>query len=264
MRRLARNDTTIANTKRYITSAGVSASFDAEVTEVSDDPPTLASKTITCRKAQAFILASIEAAMDQPDFTEEVGRLFADAKAELESLKFVSGAAATYEPIGLVAAVAATASAVVSPTTAEVFGAIDVYRTLEALPPRHRARAQWQLELNTLNTIHRFWNPTGSEPPLLNGNQLLNRTWNLNARMDPASGISGAETASNYVLIVGDYQKYIMLDRVGMSVELVPHLFNTTTNLPDGRRGFYAWWRVGADSLDRLAFRLLSIPTAGA
>lgn len=236
-----------------------------EVTEVSDDTPTLTEKTITCRKAQAFVQASIEAAMDQPNFTEEVARLFADAKAELEAVKFVSGAAATNEPIGLIAAVAAVTTSRVAPTTAEVFGAVDVYKVIEALPPRHRSRAQWQLELSTLNQIHRFWNPSGSEPPLLSGNQLLNRTWNLNASMDPYSGVSGAETASNFILLLGDHSKYLILDRVGMGIEyLAPgHLVNTANNLPDGRVGWYAWWRVGADTLDVNAFRLLSIPTVG-
>lgn len=266
MRRLARTDTTTSKSKRYIKSAGVTASFDSEVAEVSDDTPTLTEKEITCRKAQAFVQASIEAAMDQPNFTEEVARLFADAKAELEAVKFVNGAAATNEPIGLVAAVAAITASRVAPTTAETFGAVDVYKVLEALPPRHRARAQWQLELSTLNKIHRFWNPTGTEPPLLVGNQLLNRTWNLNASMDPYSDLSPATTDSNYLLLLGDHSKYIILDRVGLGIEYLPpgHIVNTANNLPDGRVGWYAWWRVGADVLDVNAFRLLSVPTVGA
>ena len=44
--------------------------------------------------------------------------------------------------------------------------------------------------------------------------------------------------------------------RPGMNVEFVPHLFTTGSNRPSGQRGLYAWWRVGADSVNDLAFRL--------
>jgi predicted phage gp36 major capsid-like protein len=40
-------------------------------------------------------------------------------------------------------------------------------------------------------------------------------------------------------------------------VEYIPHLFNTANNLPDGRRGWYATWRTGADATNTNAFRLL-------
>ena len=46
-----------------------------------------------------------------------------------------------------------------------------------------------------------------------------------------------------------------------MSVEFVPHLFNTTSNLPDGRRGWYAYWRVGGEPLSVVAFRVMNIVT---
>ena len=39
--------------------------------------------------------------------------------------------------------------------------------------------------------------------------------------------------------------------------ELVPHLFDVTNNRPTGQRGWFAWARVGADSIVDNAFRLL-------
>jgi len=41
------------------------------------------------------------------------------------------------------------------------------------------------------------------------------------------------------------------------SVEFIPHFFNTSNNLPDGRRGWYMHFRNGSDSVNDLAFRLL-------
>lgn len=130
MRSVARVDQTIANTKKFITSAGVTASFDAELTEVSDDTPTLAEPEITCRKAQAFVQASIEAAMDQPDFSAEVAMMFADAKARLEGDMFIRGVAGSNQPIGIETALAGGSSEINSAGEAlvgdDVYGLIGV------------------------------------------------------------------------------------------------------------------------------------------
>ena len=42
----------------------VTASWDAEATEVSDDSPTLAGPAVPAYKGAAFVAASLEAAMD--------------------------------------------------------------------------------------------------------------------------------------------------------------------------------------------------------
>jgi len=260
MRSVARVDTTAAKEKRYITSAGSSFSFDAEASEVSDDTFTEAEVTITTAKGQGFIQASLEAWADQPNFSEEVARIIADGKARLEASKFVTGTG-TNEPKGIEVALNATTSEVNS--TSEALTADDVYALLEDLPPRFRQNALWQLELSTLNTLHRLWNPSGTEPPLLEGNTLLKRPYVENSAIDPASAINAAATASNRVLFVGDWRNYVILDRVGLSVAFVGPgiLQNTANNRPDGRVGWYAYWRTGADVLTVEAFRMLDVAT---
>jgi HK97 family phage major capsid protein len=57
MRSVARVETTVGDTKYFITSAGVTASWDAEAAEVSDDSPTLAQPSVPVYKAAAFIAA---------------------------------------------------------------------------------------------------------------------------------------------------------------------------------------------------------------
>jgi HK97 family phage major capsid protein len=64
-------------------------------------------------------------------------------------------------------------------------------------------------------------------------------------------------TGNANLLVVGDFSRFYIVERMGMSVELVPHLFSTTTNRPDGQRGIFAMARVGSDSIDDLSFRLL-------
>jgi HK97 family phage major capsid protein len=74
---------------------------------------------------------------------------------------------------------------------------------------------------------------------------------------------NAAATADNFGILLGDFKAgYVIVDRVGLSVELVPHLFATANNRPSGQRGFYAHWRTGAEVVNANAIKVLSIPTA--
>ena len=51
----------------------------------------------------------------------------------------------------------------------------------------------------------------------------------------------------------------MIVDRVDLQVELVPHLFGTACNYTTGQRGLYAYWRVRAGVLTWEAFRTLKV-----
>jgi HK97 family phage major capsid protein len=55
-------------------------------------------------------------------------------------------------------------------------------------------------------------------------------------------------------MIYGDFSRYLIVDRVGLTVETIPHLFGASQR-PTGQRGLYAYWRNGAKVLDANAFR---------
>jgi HK97 family phage major capsid protein len=64
-------------------------------------------------------------------------------------------------------------------------------------------------------------------------------------------------------IVFGDFQNYVIVDKPGsFAVEYIPQMFNTANNLPDGRRGWYAYWRTGADVVVDTAFRLLQDKTS--
>ena len=67
-----------------------------------------------------------------------------------------------------------------------------------------------------------------------------------------------ADGASN-ILVVGDFRNYVIVDRAGMNLELVPHLVDVTNNRPTGQRGWFATWRVGSDVTNADAFRVLKL-----
>ena len=64
----------------------------------------------------------------------------------------------------------------------------------------------------------------------------------------------GTTGAAN-ILVVGDFKNYVVFDRIGARVELVPHMLGSN-RLPNGTRGAYAWFRTGAKTINTNGFRL--------
>lgn len=122
----------------------------------------------------------------------------------------------------------------------------DVYATQEALPPRFQPRAQWLAANQTINTTYRFVASGDADEPSLVSSD---RTRMLGRRLNEVSTYTGASatpTSGGTILTYGDVAAgFRIIDRVGMSVELVPHLFGTNRR-PTGQRGLYAYWRVGS------------------
>lgn len=88
---IARVETITNDEWKGVTSAGVSWSFDAEATEVSDDSPTLAQPAVPTYKAQGFIPYSIEVGMDYPNFAAEMSTLLDEGYRELLAEKLTTG-----------------------------------------------------------------------------------------------------------------------------------------------------------------------------
>lgn len=251
-----------------VSSAGVTASWDGEAGEVSDDGMTLAQPSIDVEKAQAFVPFSIEIGEDWAQIETEVRTALMDAKDRLEATAFINGAGSgSNQPTGIIVELDGGSSEV-TPGTAETFAVGDVYKVLSALPPRYRRtrdQASWIAHLGTMNKIRQFdsnggssfWaNLTADQPERLLGYRIFE-----SSDMDNSDSINPAATADNHILLLGDWKRYVVVDRVGLSVEFIPHLFATGNNRPSGQRGLYAYWRVGAGSVDDNAFRVLNVAT---
>jgi hypothetical protein len=61
---------------------------------------------------------------------------------------------------------------------------------------------------------------------------------------------------ANAIGLYGDFSNYVVTQRVGTSVELIPHIFGQNLR-PTGQRGMLMWGRYGADSINDAAFRML-------
>ncbi len=238
-----------------VSSDGVTAGFAAEATEASDNSPTLAQPVIHLEKAQAFLPFSLELDQDYAGFQAELGVLLRDAKDVLEATKFLEGAGhGSHEPEGLLTGLAEAQR--VQTATAKVLAAGDVYALKEALAARFLVDAEWLAAPATYDAIYRLVGGGSlTELPLLPTREgpLLGRPKSEWSTMSSATTTSKAKIA-----VIGDLDEFRIADRIGMSIELIPHLFGASQR-PTGQRGLYAYWRTGSTVLVPNAFRWLEV-----
>lgn len=257
--RMARVETITNDTWRGISSAGVTWSFDAEATEVSDDSPVIAQPEVDTRKAQGFIPFSIEVGMDWPGFAESMSMMLSEGYDELLAEKLTTGTNGSNEPDGLITSLAAVSAIKREVATAGTITAADIYSLWDALPQRFRRpnTTAWMSSTDVQNSIRQL----GTVDPNFTvditteaASRLFGREYAINDYMADDPTGTGTQT----LLVVGDFRNYVVAQRAGMTVELVPHLFGATARRPTGQRGWYAWSRVGGGLVASNAFRVLT------
>lgn len=254
-RRIARVVTITTNTWKGVSSAGVTWSYDAESAEVSADDPTLAQPSISAIAARGFVPFSIELSEDYPGFANEISVLLAEGYDELEAQAFATGAGGSTAPKGIVTALDADTNVEVVVTTDGALGAADITKVWKALPDRAKGNATWVMGAGTASDVAAFGDAYGTRSVDLTGSleKLRNRPVEVSSYIPDFAGVT---TAQN-LIVVGDFRKFVIVERAGMSVEFIPHLFGTTNNRPIGQRGWFAHARHGSDVTDIRAFRLL-------
>src|SRR4051794_35257179 len=149
--KLSRNITIATHDWNGVTSDGVTMSWDAEWSEVSDDSPTLASVNIPTFKAAGFVAASFELTEDS-DIAQQVPELFTDARDRLEAAAFNTGNGTT-APTGIWTAIHADAAQRVVSTTAATVGLADLQSVYTTLPVRWRPNSTWLMNPLAQSTI---------------------------------------------------------------------------------------------------------------
>jgi HK97 family phage major capsid protein len=251
---------------RGVSSAGVTATFQAEAAAVTDASPTLAQPVVSTEMARAFVPFSIEIGQDWGGFASEMAGMFADSKDVLEATKMALGSG-TNEPFGVITG--ATTVFTASNTNSVVLA--DVYGVRNALGPRFRNRASWTLNNSVADKIRQF--DTAGGAGLWIDNLRLRSAASAASMQDARLGAdllghaayeataqSGTFTTGQLIGVIGDFNYYKIVDRIGMNVEVIQHIFGAGQgNLPTGQRGLFAYWRVGAKVLDANAFRTLKL-----
>lgn len=258
LRRISRVVQTSSNTWEGVTSAGATAEWKAEHAQAADGTPALAGPSIPVHLGDVDVIYSYEVGMDALNFARGMQEVMMDAADNLAVAAYTTGTG-TGQPKGVVTALAGTSSEINSGGT-EALAAADPFTLQNALPARFSANAQWCAHIATINTLRQFETTNGSlKFPELAGNPpyLLTKRMNELSNMD--GSINAAATANNYVMVYGDFRNFVIVDRIGATVETLP---GYGTNMrPSAQRHAFLTFRTGSDVVVPQAFRLLDVPT---
>lgn len=250
-RELARSITIAgSNVWKGVSSDGISANFEAELSEVTESKPDLVQPEIKVEKAHAFLPFSIEVGEDWAAIREDLLRMLQAAKDELEAYKFLYGTG-SLEPAGILYGLVEKETA-----SSGALAVDDLYTVKADLGPRFQPRAKWTMCGSMRDQISRLIGHADPTEP-----QLFDEAGNLLRRpVVEVPDMSDAVFAGERIAIYGDFKAaFGVVDRTGLRVELIPHLMSPFNNLPTGQRGLYAWWRVGSGVLVDNAARTLIV-----
>lgn len=258
VRAVARVVTITGKQWQGITSAGISVSRAAEAAEASDNAPTIAQPTATPTRVQGFVPFSFEVDQDWTQMRSELGMMFEEAKDVEEATAFTTGSGVDPNPEGFITGIRAVGGSLVALAAAGTLAVGDLYKPVNALPPRHVANASWMANKGVYNLVRQLDTAGGANlwARLAEGRPARLIDYPVYEASAMANG-SDLTTANTSLAVLGDFKKFLIVDRVGMAVELIPHLFGATNRFPTGQRGLFAVWRNTSKVLDPNAFRLL-------
>lgn len=250
LRQMARVEQITGKEWDGVTSAGVTVSRAAENEEADDNSPELAQPTVKAERVQGFIPFSREIDQDWSQMQAQMTRLLAEAKDDEEADSFVNGGGVAPAANGLIATLSASSN-----VTANTFTVGSIYALEDALPDRFLDNAQFLAHRSIYNLARQFDTAGGANLWVRLGEGLPPELIGYPARRTSAMP-DGTLTVGDRYLLLGDFRNFLIVDRVGMTVDVIPHLFGANRR-PTGQRGLYAFWRNNSKVLVDNAFRVL-------
>jgi len=256
LRAMSRVETIVGKTWSGVTSAGITVGRLGEALASTDNAPTLAGPTLTPTSVRGFVPFSIESDQDWTQLRSEMTRLLQDAKDVEEATSFVVGSGTPPAPGGIQATLSTASN--VNDTVTAFNAATTVFAAENAMAPRFTPRAQWLARKNFYNQMRAldtngtlYARLTEGRPPELIGYPAREAT------AMPQRFTSSTVFGGRYA-ILGDFSQFLIVDKAGMDIEIIPHLFGAAQgNLPTGQRAIFALWRNNSKVLVDNAFRVL-------
>lgn len=264
LRDLARVEQIVGKQWQGVTSSGTTVARSAEAAEATDNSFTLAQPVVNTERVAGFIPFSYEIAESWGQVRTEITAALVDAKGREEATSFVSGNGTAPNAGGLIGSLSGNPN--IAGATAEVFNAASVYSLEVLLDPRWRANANFLAHRGIYNLIRQFDTAGGAQLWERIGAGLPPELLGYGAYESSVSG-AGAFAASNVgaggqvALLFGDFQQFLIVDRIGMSVELIPQVFGSARQMPTGQRGIYAVWMNNSAVLIPAAFATYTLTT---
>jgi HK97 family phage major capsid protein/HK97 family phage prohead protease len=256
------------NNWRTVTVGAITSAYATEALAASENAPSFGQPTYTVQRAQAFATVSIETLEDRADITSELTSVFAESKDTLEENQFAIGVGTTVYPMGMFTDTAYTNQ---DTATNDVTAIADLQVLEGALPLRYRANGAFFMNRSTLrqlmalDTTYRYFSGAGVQ---FAGQNQPNGNGGGNTGLqclgypvwEVPSAVSTLITDGAIIVVFCDPRSYIIVDRIGMNVEVVPTMLNgATPSFPTGQRGIYVYWRNTAKPITADAGRSLSV-----
>jgi HK97 family phage major capsid protein len=234
-----------SSTLRLVSANTPAASYSPELAEVTDGSPTLVQPTVVAQKGVEFIPFSIEIDQDWGGLQQELLKLLADGRDILDATKFLSGTG-TNEPQGLFSGangLQTTQRTQTATSATTVIG--DLYTLRQQLNgTRFWPNATFAASPTAWDIFYRYVAQASTTDPLPftegRGGPFLGTK-----KVEWSTMASGTTTTGQKTAIVADWSGYVIGDRIGSQVELIPHLFGASNRFPTGERGLYYFWRTG-------------------
>jgi HK97 family phage major capsid protein len=253
LRDIARVEQIVGKEWDGLTTAGITVSRAAEAAQSADNAPTLGQPTVKAERVQGFVPFSIEADQDWQNLQSEMTRLLADAKDVEEATAFTLGTGVSPDANGFLNETAGIT--VAQNVVANTVTLASLYALEAALPVRFRANARFIASKSIYSAIRQLDTTGGSGLWARLGEGQPPRLLDYPAHELSTMPSSGVPALNDRWLVFGDWSNFLIVDRVGMNVDLIPHLFGANQR-PTGQRGLYAMWRNNAKVLVDGAFKV--------
>ncbi|WP_406168891.1 phage major capsid protein [Streptomyces sp. NBC_00996] len=264
LREVARVEQIVGKTWQGVTAAGVTVTRGAETDEAPDSSPTLGQPEVDTNPVQGFVPFTTDVERSWNAMRSEITMLLQDAKDTEEATSFTLGDGTGTNAGGIVTTLPAGSKVGQTGAAGALTVPDDIFAIEEALPPRFRARGSWLGNKSIYNKIRGaasgksgyagdLWaRLANGQPP-----ELIGYAARELSSMDGTIEASGS--GANLILLFGDYRRgFIIVDRIGMAVELVPHLFGANGR-PKNQRGIWAHWSNNSKVLVPEAIRVLNV-----
>lgn len=239
------------------TAAAVTIARAAEAAATTEGGGAIGQIELIASRVQAAVTASIELFQDRPDLASEIASLISEAKDTEEENIFTVGTGAVLgagvQPTGVLPAHGtATAYTHIATAASNTLAIGDLYSTEAALPVRHRANAIWVMNRANIRAIQalettggqlfggQYYQAVGYPQNSRVGNTGLSL---LNYPLYEAPSAPSTAADNDGILTLFNPSTFYIVDRVGMSVEVIPHFFDAGTGFPTGQRMVFAMWR---------------------
>jgi HK97 family phage major capsid protein/HK97 family phage prohead protease len=258
LRQIARVETITGKEWDGVSSAGVTVSRGTEGQEVGTGDPALAQPSVRTQRVQGFIPFSIELDVSWGALRTQMTSLLQDAKDVEEATAFATGNGTAPNPNGVVATLGSASW--VDTAGSAVLAAADIYLLENAMAPRFIANSSIVAAKTTYNRFRTLFQAQASAAgdPFARPSGAMGPTFNGYPKYELSTMATTIGTGS-LIMLQGDFSRFLIVDRVGMGIELIPHLFGATNRYPTGQRGVLALWFNSSKILADNAFRLLRI-----